>query len=81
MALRGKILTEKNTKRVVETADRARSRVAEKLPGEFLGDPFRARAEAATRAALPPWSERCANLAVCPLTEDAATAGDLAATS
>ncbi|MGA5442283.1 hypothetical protein ACPCKW_22575 [Streptomyces griseoincarnatus] len=80
MALRGMFLTEKNIKRAVQAADRARSRVAEKLLGEFLNDLYRARAAGVPREVLPPWSERCSELAERPLDEDAATTGELAAT-
>ncbi|MFI7143204.1 hypothetical protein ACIBQ5_37605 [Streptomyces massasporeus] len=80
-ALCGMFLTEKNIKRAVEAADRARNRVAEKLLGEFLGDLYRARAAAVPREALPPWRKRCAELAGRPLSEDAATAGELATSS
>ncbi|MCX4792032.1 MULTISPECIES: hypothetical protein [unclassified Streptomyces] len=74
MAMRGMSPTEKNRKRAETAADKARTRVAEELLGEFLGDLYRARATAVPREPVRAWNERCAALAVRPLTEDQAVA-------
>lgn len=72
--MRGMSPTEKNRKRAETAADKARTRVAEELLGEFLGDLYRARATAVPREPVRAWNERCAALAVRPLTEDQAVA-------
>lgn len=81
MSLRGMFLTEKNRKRAEKAADEARDRVAEDLLGEYLGDLYRARAEAVPREPMVAWSERCVEFAERPLDEDAVTTGALVGAS
>jgi hypothetical protein len=70
MALRGMFPTEKNLQRAKTAAAKARARVAQELLGEFLGDLYQARVVAAPHEPVQPWSERWADLAQRPLTDD-----------